>query len=62
MSYGTFTVSSAPGFGRQQPANVPSSRHFPPNVASRGPYDTEIATTSLSTSHLYGSGSGEKLE
>jgi hypothetical protein len=41
---------------------VPSSRHFPPNVASSGPYDTEIATTSLSTSHLYGSGSGEKLE
>ena len=62
MSYGTFTVSSAPGVGRQQPANVPSSRHFPLNVASSGPYETEIVTASPLTPHVYGSGSGEKLE
>jgi hypothetical protein len=37
MSYGMFTVSSAPGFGRQPPENVPSSRQDPLKVASSGP-------------------------
>jgi hypothetical protein len=62
MSYATLTASSAPGFGRQPPAKVPSSRHEPVKVESSGPWDTLIVTLSPWTSHLYGSGSGEKFE
>src|SRR6266566_3356779 len=48
---GTFTLSSAPGFGRQPPEKVPSWRQEPVKVASSGAYATLIVTLSSRTSH-----------
>jgi hypothetical protein len=60
---GTFTFSSAAGFGRQPPSKrSPSSLNAPLNVASRGSYDTEIVTESSPTSHRYGRGVGDMFE
>ena len=52
MSYGTFTVSSAPGFGRQPPEKekLPSSFQAPVNVASSGGDETVKITVSPLTS------------
>src|SRR5262249_61124151 len=62
MSYGTFTVSLAPGLGRQPPEKVPSWRQEPVKVASSGACATVMVTLSLRTSHRYGNGDGEKPE
>jgi hypothetical protein len=39
-----------------------SSLKAPLNVASRGPYDTEIVTLPSLTFHPYGRGVGERFE
>jgi hypothetical protein len=50
-----FTVSSAPGFGRQPPEKVPSSPQVPVNVESSGPCVT-LMVTSLSVGTPVGLG------
>jgi hypothetical protein len=47
MSHGTFTVSSAPGFGRQPPENVPSSRRAPVGAGSMRTLSAILANVAL---------------